>query len=167
MKKAVLIFPVMDDKILLGLKQKKVSKGLWSGYGGKIDNDETILHAAKRECVEECGGKVLVNEKDFAPAARIDFTLLQEGGEDFRMRVLIYILKKLHGTLLDNAEMQQHTWFDIDNIPYDKMLPDHKIFLPKILDGAFFVGSITTQNNVVTAWDIQEKTENEIKSLFR
>ncbi|PID51936.1 MAG: hypothetical protein CR972_04505 [Candidatus Moraniibacteriota bacterium] len=166
MKKAVLIFPVVDDKILLGLKQKKVSKGLWSGYGGKVDKNETIVHAAKRELAEECGGKVTVNEKDFVPAARIDFALLQEDDENFHMRVFIYILKKIHGTLLDNAEMQRHTWFDIDNIPYDKMLPDHKIFLPKILCGKFLSGSITTKNNTVCACEIENITKEILKDIF-
>ena len=37
-------------------------------------------------------------------------------------------------TLLETEEMKP-SWFEIDKMPYDKMFPDDKYWMPYILDG--------------------------------
>lgn len=166
MKNAVLIFPIKNNKILLGLKQKKVSVGLYSGYGGKQNKNEKIEQTAIREFVEETGMETVVDKKDLKPVGVIDFTLNQKNQEVFKMKVFIYILKELKGSLKNNDEMKEHTWFDIDKIPYEKMLPDNKIFLPKILGGEFFVGKISTYDNKILEADLKSISLEELNYIF-
>ena len=37
-----------EERILLGMKKRGFGAGRWNGFGGKVNNDETILQAAKR-----------------------------------------------------------------------------------------------------------------------
>ncbi|PJE75822.1 hypothetical protein COV04_02660 [Candidatus Uhrbacteria bacterium CG10_big_fil_rev_8_21_14_0_10_48_11] len=40
---------------LLGLKKRRFGAGKWDGFGGKVETEETIEEAAKRELEEESG----------------------------------------------------------------------------------------------------------------
>ena len=51
----IMLFNRDYSKLLLIKRNKKPYKGCWNGIGGKIENDETPLEAAKRECMEETG----------------------------------------------------------------------------------------------------------------
>lgn len=37
-----------SKKILLGLKKKGLDKGMWNGFGGKVEKNESILAGALR-----------------------------------------------------------------------------------------------------------------------
>lgn len=37
-----------NEKILLGLKKKGLDQGLWNGFGGKVEKNESILEGALR-----------------------------------------------------------------------------------------------------------------------
>ncbi len=41
------------DKLLLVRRNKRPYKNCWNGIGGKIEENETPIEAAKRECMEE------------------------------------------------------------------------------------------------------------------
>ncbi|MCX6723644.1 MAG: NUDIX domain-containing protein [Candidatus Staskawiczbacteria bacterium] len=56
-------------KILLGMKKRGFGMGRWNGFGGKVDNGETIENAAKRELREEAGIEV----KNLDKVGIIDF----------------------------------------------------------------------------------------------
>ena len=43
------------DKVLLGMKKRGFGVGRWNGFGGKVDQGETVENAAKREIFEEAG----------------------------------------------------------------------------------------------------------------
>lgn len=48
-----MLFNKNKDKLLLVKRNKKPYKDCWNGIGGKIEENETPLEAAKRECMEE------------------------------------------------------------------------------------------------------------------
>lgn len=49
----IILFNKDKDKLLLVKRNKKPYKDCWNGIGGKIEENETPLEAAKRECMEE------------------------------------------------------------------------------------------------------------------
>lgn len=49
----ILLFSKTNDKILLVKRNKKPYQNCWNGIGGKIENNETPIEAAIRECKEE------------------------------------------------------------------------------------------------------------------
>ncbi|GFO49967.1 7,8-dihydro-8-oxoguanine triphosphatase, partial [Plakobranchus ocellatus] len=50
-----LVFVKEPGKILLGMKKRGFGQGRWNGFGGKVEEGETILEGAKRELLEESG----------------------------------------------------------------------------------------------------------------
>ena len=53
--KLTLVFVFRDGQVLLGLKKRGFGEGLWNGFGGKVNEGETILEGAIRELNEESG----------------------------------------------------------------------------------------------------------------
>ena len=49
----IILFNKNNNKLLLVKRNKKPYKDCWNGIGGKIEENETPLEAAKRECMEE------------------------------------------------------------------------------------------------------------------
>ncbi len=58
----IMLFNKNHDKVLLVKRNEKPYKNYWDGIGGKIEEDETPLEAAKRECMEEAN-IVLMNPR--------------------------------------------------------------------------------------------------------
>lgn len=54
-KVLTLLFVLQPGKVLLGMKKRGFGVGWWNGFGGKVQEGETIEEAAKRETEEECG----------------------------------------------------------------------------------------------------------------
>jgi 8-oxo-dGTP diphosphatase/2-hydroxy-dATP diphosphatase len=50
-------------KVLLGKKKRGFGTGRWNGFGGKVEEGETIEESAKRETREEAGIDVSDLEK--------------------------------------------------------------------------------------------------------
>ena len=40
--------------VLLGMKKRGFGVGKWNGFGGKVENGETVFDGAMRELQEEC-----------------------------------------------------------------------------------------------------------------
>ncbi|MCA9352013.1 NUDIX domain-containing protein [Patescibacteria group bacterium] len=164
---ATLIYLVRDGQILLGLKQKKVAAGKRSGYGGKQESgDVSMHHTAVRELFEETGEGISAEPHDMIPQAVIDFTLKNSEGNHFAMRVFIYLLEKFSGEPCDSDEMKDHQWFDVDSIPYDNMLVDNQLYLPKVLNKEYFTAEIVSEAGEVVRADFVQKTKEEIQELF-
>ena len=49
----IMLFNKECNKVLLVKRNKKPYKNCWNGIGGKIEENETPIEAAKRECMEE------------------------------------------------------------------------------------------------------------------
>ncbi|XP_060838321.1 uncharacterized protein LOC132920168 [Rhopalosiphum padi] len=115
-----------NDEILLGMKNRGMGKGKWNGFGGKVEPNETIDDAAKREVKEECGLDVISMEK----IGIIDFEYV---GSKEILEGHIYFCNLFEGDIIESDEMAPIKWFKIKDSPCDTMWIDHKFWFPMIL----------------------------------
>lgn len=130
---AVLCFLVRDNQVLLARKAKKIGEGCWCGYGGGIDEGETELQANKREIKEESG--VDIDTRSLKKVAIVDFHNTKSDGGNFVCRVHVYLAEKWTGVPKETDEMLTPAWFDVDNLPFEEMMPADKDWIPYIFQG--------------------------------
>ncbi len=132
--KATLVFPIKNGHILLARKMKKVGAGKWNGFGGKPEpQDISIRDTACRELFEETGHGINTTPEDLIPKALIDFFFFQNNSTTADFSVVVYTTETFSGEATGTEEMQTPTWFPIESIPYEEMLPADKEFIPKVL----------------------------------
>lgn len=147
MKEATLCFLVKENKVLLGLKKRGFGEGKWNGFGGKIEKVESIEEAVFREVKEECNLELLSYEK----RAELEFYL-----KDVELKVHVYVADEWKGTIKESEEMKPQ-WFDIYDLPYDKMWEDDKYWLPLILKGLKIKGKFYFDKEDKLYLEIMEK----------
>ncbi len=131
---AVACFLVKDDQVLLGMKTRKIGKDRWNGYGGGIEEGETEIEATVREFSEETGGVIL--DPEYLEKIAIGyFHNTKSDGGSFVCAVHFYIARKWEGEVKESEEMITPTWFDINNLPLDKMMPADNEWVPLALHG--------------------------------
>ncbi len=129
MKKVLtLVFLLRGDEICLAMKKRGFGEGNWNGYGGKVEEGETLLAAAVREVKEESG--VVINERDLEEVALINFVFV-DGTE---LEVHAYFVRGWIGEPTETEEMYPR-WYPYDAIPYDLMWADDIHWLPRVLKG--------------------------------
>lgn len=134
LKKKVLTLCLLcqPPRILLGMKKRGFGAGRWNGFGGKLEQGETIEEAAKREFLEEAG--ITVGEIDKRGVLEFFF----EGSPEM-LEVHVFKAEEYEGEPVESDEMKPQ-WFDIPAIPYDKMWADDEFWFPIFLDGKKFTG---------------------------
>lgn len=131
MKQATLCLLMKEGEILLAMKKRGFGVGKWNGAGGKFDpekGDKSILDAVVREVREEIGVEVKNPEK--FGLFHFKFPHKPEWNQD----VHLFLVKEWQGNPEESEEMMPK-WFSLNEIPYDKMWDDDKLWLPHILKG--------------------------------
>ncbi|XP_029802857.1 7,8-dihydro-8-oxoguanine triphosphatase isoform X3 [Suricata suricatta] len=86
-----LVLVLQPPRVLLGMKKRGFGAGRWNGFGGKVQEGESIEDGAKRELQEECGLKTDTLHK----AGRIMFEF---EGEPELMDVHVFCTDSVQGT---------------------------------------------------------------------
>ena len=118
-----------DNKILLAMKKKGFGEGKYNGVGGKIEPNETPEEGMIRESKEE----IFITPTEYYKVGTIEFMECYKG-EKLNLTFHLFIATNWDGTPTESDEVKPK-WFDIDKIPYDKMFPDDKYWLPYVLEG--------------------------------
>ncbi len=139
---ATLALFVDGNKILLGEKKRGFAKGTLNGIGGKQDPGETIEQAMVRECFEEIGAKPTKYEQ----VGRIDLDMYYKG-EHANMNMYIYKCYDYTGKIVETEEIIP-SWYNIDEIPFEKMLQDDLLWIPYVLKGEKVVGKVKFDENM-------------------
>jgi 8-oxo-dGTP pyrophosphatase MutT (NUDIX family) len=125
-----LLFVLKDDRVLLGMKKRGFGSNRWNGFGGKVENGETIEQAAIRELEEECSLRAASVEH----RGVLTFEFVEADAKYPLMHVFVYRCSDFDGEPSESDEMRPQ-WFDRADIPYGKMWQDDEHWLPKLLDG--------------------------------
>ncbi len=120
------------DKVLLGMKKRGFGAGRWNGFGGKVQEGETVEEAARREMREEAG----IEAREMKKLGVIDFDFKENPGV---LEVSIFKTADFAGEPAESDEMKPQ-WFDIDKIPFAEMWPDDIHWMPLFLAGKSFRG---------------------------
>jgi 8-oxo-dGTP pyrophosphatase MutT (NUDIX family) len=138
-----LLFLLDGNRICLGMKKISFGKGKYNGVGGKVeDSDQSIKFATQREAQEEIGIHVLTTK--LTKVGDIKFYL--ESDVCFNQHVHIFTTNMWVGEPQESDEMKPE-WFNINEIPYDKMWVDDIHWLPYVLDGKYVSGKIFFNEN--------------------
>jgi len=121
-----------DDKALLAMKKRGFGEGWWNGYGGKVQDEETIEEAMARELKEESG----IVAKTFKERAVIEFFFK---GTDKEVEMHVFEVTGYEGQPEETEEMAPK-WFLKGEIPYDQMWPADKNWMPLFFEGKDFDG---------------------------
>jgi 8-oxo-dGTP diphosphatase len=128
---ATLVFVIEDGKILLIDKKTGLGKGKINGPGGKVEKGEAPEACAIRECQEELS--ITVSDLQYCGQHRFQFV------DGYSIHVWVYKTEKFDGTPTESVEAKP-LWVSLDEIPYDRMWEDDKIWLPMLLRGERFQG---------------------------
>lgn len=128
-----------DTHILLGMKKRGFAEGRWNGYGGKLMEGETVDAAALRELEEESGIKM----ESLSKCGILTFIM---DGVSETWETHIYAVPNFKGEATETEEMRPQ-WFKLDEIPFDKMWMDDKLWLPLLIAGKKFKGTFRFKDN--------------------
>lgn len=133
----VILRKCIDEKTLLLLPRIKCG---WcapyhAGVGGKRESGESIEDCAVRETQEELG--VEIDRTGLTRFAQLDdLTFNEEEELSHRYRVYYFFADKWEGFPRETAEADPaDSWFEVSDLPWQKMFPTYPLFLPVALKG--------------------------------
>lgn len=134
-KQFTLCLIVQNGKVLLGMKKRGFGEGRWNGFGGKVEEGESIVVGAARELKEEIGIDVAV--QDIHKVGNLEFSFDSEPNKI--LEVHVYKINTFSGEPVETEEMRPE-WFTFDSIPYEGMWSDDAHWLPLLLADKKFIG---------------------------
>jgi 8-oxo-dGTP diphosphatase len=119
-----------STEVLLGLKARGLGTGRLVGPGGKVLPGEDLAVAASREVSEEVGVTVLPEHLMHRATLTYPFTDRPENSQ----RSFVFIATEFSGVPVTSEELTP-AWYRLEDIPWDQMWDDAKLWLPRVLDG--------------------------------
>ena len=141
------------EEVLLGLKKAGFGMDKYNGFGGKVEDGETIAQAAVRELKEETG--VQVRLVDLQRVGHLTFLFPEK--PDWDQVVHVFLARAWEGEPAESVEMVP-TWFAVDDIPYERMWDDDAYWLPRVLAGERVRATFTYQADNETVGEFEIRT---------
>ncbi|GAA0246284.1 8-oxo-dGTP diphosphatase [Haladaptatus pallidirubidus] len=131
MQPATLCYLLRNERVLLIRKKRGLGKGKFVGPGGKVEDGETPIEAAVREVEEE----ICVAVNDPSKVGEFEFVF----GDEPKMFVHVFRAETFSGEPRETVEANPR-WFDFENVPYDEMWEDDRLWMPHLFSGETFSG---------------------------
>jgi 8-oxo-dGTP diphosphatase len=128
---ATLVFVVRETSLLLIRKKRGLGAGKINGPGGRLEPGETLEACAVREVQEELG--VTPQNLEKLGENRFQFT------DGYSIHVHVYRAADVVGMPVETDEAIP-LWFGLNEIPYNEMWEDDRLWLPLVLKGSCFSG---------------------------
>ncbi|NTW26789.1 MAG: hypothetical protein HGA36_00475 [Candidatus Moranbacteria bacterium] len=144
---ATLVFVFKGKKVLLAPKKAKIGKDRWNGYGGEVEPcDPSIEFRATLEMWQEC--EMICAEEDLKQVAIGYFSNIKDSGEIFVCKVHVFLAeeKKCAGVPTATNEMGMSEWFEIGELPFEKMMAADRHWIPEIFKGRKIIVRATLRN---------------------
>ena len=144
---AVLMFlhePV-ENKILLIHKLRGHGKGKINAPGGRCERQESPMGAAVRETLEEVG--ITVHSCEERGKLRFIFA------DGYQLEGRIFWSDVFSGKAINTPEAIPF-WCNVNEIPYDKMWEDDRLWLPEVIKGNYIESFFTFDGDNMNSHDI-------------
>jgi len=139
---ATLCHPVVDGELLFIRKQRGLGAGKLVGPGGKVEAGETVREAARREVREELRVRPVGVEK----RGEFDFHFRDGRVDDDSMHVHVFAADAIDGEPEATDEAVPE-WHRADELPYDEMWVDDRVWLPHLIAGETFRGEFVLSDD--------------------
>lgn len=123
---ATLVFAQVAGRVLLIRKKRGLGAGKINGPGGKVEPGEAPEACAMREVQEE----LHVLPVGLEPVGEHRFQFV----DGYAIYVTVYLARGIAGEPRETDEATP-LWFTPDEIPYDEMWEDDRLWLPHVLEG--------------------------------
>ena len=131
---ASLLFVYQNETVLLIRKKRGLGAGKINGPGGKQEAHESIMDCAVREVQEE----LCITPTNVQPRGELRFSFL----DGYKMHVHLFVASDFTGTPTETDEAIP-IWFAFDELPFDEMWADDRIWLRRVLNGESVDGTFT------------------------
>lgn len=129
MKKTTLTFVLNGELLLMIFKKRGQGAGKWNFPGGKIAPGESEVEAAAREVLEETG--IFVGNLEKRGSLEFRFP----AGGSWSNSCSVFLARSFSGSLVaENEECSAH-WVPLSEVPYEKMWPNDRLWVPALLSG--------------------------------
>ena len=126
---ATLVYVVEGKSVLLIRKKRGLGAGKINAPGGRVEPGESLEECAIREVQEEL--RVTPLELELIGDNRFQFV------DGYSLHAHVYRANGYTGTPTETAEAVPY-WFDLDELPYDEMWEDDRLWVPYIFEGTRF-----------------------------
>lgn len=135
---ATLLFVLDGTNVLLIRKKRGLGAGKINGPGGKLDPGETPEQCAVREVEEE----LMITPADIQSRGELRFQF----SDGYSIHVHVFIAYNYSG-IPQETEEAVPLWFPVQEIPYDEMWEDDRIWLPEVMNGLMVNGRFTFEED--------------------
>ena len=138
--RATLIFVIRNGEILLIRKKRGLGAGKINGPGGRIEPGESALECAIREAEEE----LRVTPTGVRRRGELSFQFV----DGYGIHVVVFSAEGCEQVARETEEAAP-LWTALDQIPYDEMWEDDRIWLPLLIAGENFSGRFVFDGDVM------------------
>jgi 8-oxo-dGTP diphosphatase len=162
---ATLCFLVRDEpteEILMGYKKIGFGQGKITGFGGKVEEGESVAEAARREMFEETALRVV--PCDLSQVAILNFVFPHRTG--WSQQVHVFLARRWEGEPLESDEMIPQ-WYSVHDLPYPQMWEDGRFWLPLLLEKRTIIADFefAADNASVQMCEIRDHAFPAVESL--
>ena len=140
MRDSTLCLLVRDNpskQLLLGLQKRGFGEGKLDGFGGKVEESESVEEAAVRELFEETSVRASVEALSKIGELIFEFPAKQE----WTQLVHVFLVKDWVGEPQESEEMKPE-WVDVENLPFKRMWQCDRQWVPLVLNGKRLKGRL-------------------------
>jgi 8-oxo-dGTP diphosphatase len=151
-----------DDEVCLAKKQKKIGAGKLNGVGGKLKKGETPATGAVRETEEELSVRPTVYKKMAELLFHNEYD--GDGAAELQEQLChVFVATEWEGepAETETGEMKDPAWYKINNLPFERMLPDDEVWFPRVLSGIAIKASFSFDKD----WNITHQKIEEVKGF--
>lgn len=145
-QRATLVFVITGGRVLLIHKKRGLGAGKINGPGGRIDPGETELACATREAQEE----LCITPTGLQQSG----VLLFQFTDGLSIHVTVFRASGYIGEPQETEEAKP-LWAEAEQIPYDQMWADDRLWIPLMLAGKIFEGRFLFEDDVLLDYELE------------